>query len=131
MVADSNASDQVRTWSARKVYRVHGALIGMAGNLDQFGVFLAWAKTNFQDAPPKLTNLDALVLSPSGLLNFAGSGLPIRVHGGRQAVGTGAMAAMAVYEALGHSDPRKAVQIVCRHDANSRAPVRVYKLKGD
>ena len=128
MVCDSVASDQVRAWTTRKVFRVHGALIGLAGQLDQFGVFLAWAKTAFQDSPPKLGNIDALVLTPSGLLNFAGSGLPIKVHSGRQAIGTGAMAAMAAYEALGWQDARKAVTIACRHDANSRAPVRVYKL---
>jgi hypothetical protein len=38
------------------------------------------------------------------------------------------MAALAAYEALGFTDPKRAVQIVCRHDLNSRAPVRVYRL---
>jgi hypothetical protein len=128
MVSDSVASDQHRVWQAKKVFRVHGALIGMAGHLDQFGVFLAWARTNFTGDAPAIGHLDALVMTPSGLLNFGGSALPIKVHCGRQAVGTGAMAAMAVYEALGFDDPRRAVSIVCRHDANSRGPVRAYRL---
>lgn len=130
MVCDSAASDQHRVWKAKKVFRVHGALIGMAGHLDEFGTFLAWAKTDFQDAPPKIGHIDALVMTPSGLLHFGASALPIKVPA-RQAIGTGAMAAMAVYEALGFDDPRRAVSIVCKHDANSRGPVRVYRLGGN
>src|SRR5262249_35016547 len=123
-----NVSDSERVWKKRKVYRVHGVLVGMAGNLEEFGIFLAWCKTNFKEKPPKIPNLTALVLSPSGLLSFSGSGLPVREDSGIQAIGTGAMAAMAAYEALQFMDPRKAVQIACRHDAGSRGPVRVYRL---
>ena len=53
---------------------------------------------------------------------------PTRLASGREAIGTGGKAAMCAYEALWFTDPRRAVSIVCKHDAASRTPVRVYRL---
>src|SRR5262249_83125 len=128
MVSDAVWCDSERVGRKRKVFRVHGVLVGMAGSIEEFGIFLAWCKTSFNDKPPKFPHLNAMVLSPSGLLHFAGNGLPIKEDNGIQAIGTGAMAAMAAYEALGFTDPKAAVRIACHHDANSRGPVRVYRL---
>jgi hypothetical protein len=128
MVADSNITDAHKVWRARKVWRVNGALIGMSGNAEEFLPFLVWCRNGMQDDPPKLKTLDAMILSTDGLLCYSMSTLPIRIEAGRHAIGSGSMAALAAYEALGFTDPKRAVQIVCRHDLNSRAPVRVYRL---
>ena len=48
---------------------------------------------------------------------------------GIEAIGSGGKAAICAYEALALTDPVHAVRIVCKHDAGSRAPVRVYRLK--
>lgn len=127
MVSDTAFSDGQCVGKMRKVWRVNGALVGLAGNLDEFGPFLMWLRDGMQHPAPKLS-LSALMLSSSGLLHFAASPLPIIVQSRSEAIGSGAMAAKSTHEALGFSDPRKAVQIVCRHDQNSRSPVRVYKL---
>lgn len=128
MVADSNVTDAIKVWKQRKVWRINGALVGMAGLAEEFLPFLVWCRNGMQEDPPKMKNLEAMVLSTSGLLYYSSSTLPVRIASGRHAIGTGSMAALAAHEALGFNDPKRAVQIVCRHDAGSRSPVRVYRL---
>ena len=128
MVSDSSFSDGVCVGNMRKIWRVKGALVGMAGNLDEFEPFLAWYRGGMEGPPPRMKTLSALVLSPGRILHFANSHLPFTVQSRTEAIGSGAMAAKAAHEALAFTDPRKAVQIACRHDAGSRAPVRTYQL---
>lgn len=128
MASDSAFNDGNCVGRMRKVWRVNGSLVGLSGNLDEFGPFLGWLKAGMQERPPKLS-ISALVLSNSGLLHFAASGVPYVVQSRCEAIGSGAMAAKSAHEALGFTDPRRAVQVVCKHDQNSRSPVRVYKLK--
>jgi hypothetical protein len=127
MVSDSAWNDGECVGRMRKVWRVNGSLIGVSGHLDQFTPFLLWVRDGMQHPPPKIS-MSALMLSKDGILHFAASSTPFPVQGHYEAIGSGAMAAKSAHEALGCSDPRKAVQIVCRHDQNSRGPVRVYRL---
>lgn len=128
MVADSHTSDGERCGRMRKVWRVRRKiLIGCAGLVSEMEAFVDWYRGGMQERP-RFPSVSALVMTPGGLLQYVGSDLPIHVQGGIEAVGTGAMAAMATYEALGFRDPKKAVRIVCKHDAGSRGPVRVYHL---
>lgn len=129
MFADSNISDGERQWRARKVFRVNGDLFGFAGDVPEWTSFRDWIKGGMSTARPKSTTLQVLQLRRDGLFYFGtGDELPERISSGREAIGTGSMAAMAAYEATGWTDPRRAVQIACRHDAESRAPVRAYYL---
>lgn len=129
MVADSGASDGDRQWlGARKVWRVRGALIGFAGEYEAIETFLDWWRAGQYAPPPPFKKGHALVLTEGGLLLYAGSANPVTATGDRDAIGSGGKAAMAAYEAMGWQNPRRAVQIACRHDAGSRPPVRLYKL---
>lgn len=130
MVADSSVSDEDRVWVGKKVYRVKNALIGMAGNESDCAMFREWYRAGLEEAAPTFTVLSALILTAKGLFFYDNNyEKPIKLALGREAVGTGAKAAMCAYEALGFANPKKAVQIVCKHDALSRAPVRSYNLK--
>jgi ATP-dependent protease HslVU (ClpYQ) peptidase subunit len=129
MVSDSCVSDGDRRYPGRKVWRVHGALIGFAGDEADSFRFLDWyrrgmaGKLNFGES-------SALILSERGLESFdANYARPVPITSGRGAIGTGAKAAMCAWEALGWQDPQKAVRIVCKHDACSLGPVRVYRLR--
>lgn len=129
MVSDSNVSDLDRHWSQRKVFRIRGQLVGIAGALTQAEQFLVWMRGGCKEKPPsKLDEMTALVMSADGLLHYAGTHLPLPVPCGREAIGSGAKAAMVGYQLMKWSDPRGVVRAVCDHDANSRAPVRVYRL---
>lgn len=126
MVADSSFSDDDRVWVGRKVFRIKGALVGVAGDVEHWSRVLEWLKKGGD--PPRFGSASVLILSPSGLTVYSGSPTAERIRSGREAIGTGAKAAMCAYEAMWFSDPRRAVQIVCKHDAGSRTPVRVYRL---
>lgn len=129
MVADSSISDGDRVWVGRKVYRHRGAIIGFSGDVDESIEFMRWWRGGCKTKLPRFSHSDALVLSESGLLHFACSCTGIPVRSGIEAIGSGAKAAICAYEALAFTDPVTAVKLVCKHDAGSRAPVRVYRLK--
>lgn len=129
MVSDSSAGDDDRVWRCKKVFRHAESLIGFSGYTYDFEPFLAWWRGGMAGKRPKCS-LSVLILNQYGLFSLdEHSAMPECVPSGREAIGTGGKAAMCAYEALGWSDPRRAVSIVCRHDAASRGPVRVYRLK--
>jgi ATP-dependent protease HslVU (ClpYQ) peptidase subunit len=128
MVADSSISDGDRVWIGRKVWRIKGALIGFAGDCNEAELFLTWWRSGCADKPPKFTQSQALILSASGLSVFNVSTVAENVRKGVEAIGSGAKAAICVYEAIGYADPAAAVRLVCKHDAGSRPPVRTYRL---
>lgn len=130
MVSDSHTTDGDRAWSERKVRRVRGALIGLAGLWADFEPVLDWYRGGMAE-PMQIDNVETavLVLKGDGLFLLDASSTRLqRVSGGREAVGTGGKAAIAAYEAMYFTDPRRAVQIACRHDPGSRPPVRLYRL---
>jgi ATP-dependent protease HslVU (ClpYQ) peptidase subunit len=131
MVSDSNISDGTRVWTGKKVHRIHGSLIGCAGSLPQIEAFLAWfrAGADISACDFALDESYFLILNKDGLFEVEQvTGLMRHVKSGREAIGSGAVFAIAAYEALNWMDPRRAVAIACKHDTNSRAPVRQYHL---
>jgi hypothetical protein len=109
------------------VFRYKGALYGFSGDTDEAVQFMAWIKGG---KLPHFSHSDCLVLSDAGLVHYNHGTVAQSVARGIEAIGTGAKAAMCAYEALQFTDPVRAVKIVCKHDSGSRAPVRVYRLKG-
>ena len=127
MVSDSNFTDDDRVWLGRKVFRVKGNLVGVAGSVKEWSRVLDWMRKGGKE--PAFGNCSLLVLSDKGLHLYT-SPKPEKIESGIDAIGTGAKATMCAYEALGFVNPRRAVSIVCKHDAGSRSPVRVYRLRG-
>jgi ATP-dependent protease HslVU (ClpYQ) peptidase subunit len=132
MVSDSCVTGGDRVWNGVKVFRVRGHLLGFAGDIAPRTRFLEWWKAGAMEKDaPTFKGGQALILTPGGKLVFyEGDDLPVDIPGGREAIGTGGKVAIAAYDALGWTDPKKAVAVACRHDSASRLPVRVYKLKG-
>jgi hypothetical protein len=130
MVADSSITDGDRIWFGQKVYRHKGFLLGFAGDVDESIQFLSWWKIGKKGKTPKFSNSEALVMGAGTLVYYSKSLIPMPISRGIEAIGTGGKAAICTYEALGWVNPVKAVRLVCKHDAGSRAPVRTYKLKG-
>lgn len=125
MVADSSVTDDDRVWVGRKVYRHKGAIYGFSGMVLEADAFLKWVKGG---PKPAFSNSSCLMMSQGGLWVFNGTTKSEKVQRGIEAIGTGAKAAICAYEALAWTDPVMAVRIVCKHDADSRAPVRTYRL---
>lgn len=127
IISDSNASDDDRQWSERKVFRHKGALYGFAGHVSERVEFMEWIKG--EGNAPDFSHSSCLMLSDGGLFLYTNNTMPQRVARGVEAIGTGAKAAMCAYEAMEFTDPVRAVRIVCKHDSGSRTPVRAYRLK--
>lgn len=128
MLSDSNISDGDRIWTGRKVWRHRGSLLGFAGDCLEAEQFMAWWRAGCAGKPPHFKNSEAMVLNASGLTVFLESCTGSHIQSGIEAIGTGAKAAMCAFEALNFTNPKRAVALACKHDAGSRAPVRVYKL---
>jgi hypothetical protein len=128
MVADTNFSDGESRGQMRKVWRINGQLVGLAGNLEEMPPFILWMKDGMEMPGPKIPNLYALVMGKHGLLLYNGSTAPVVVQSKHEAIGTGGVAAKAAFEAMDFTNPRRAVLIACNHDNGSRPPVRVYRL---
>lgn len=130
MVADSNMTDGDRIWKVKKIHRIRGALVGLAGIMSEGQAFLRWFAADDGKAPEfEFGGSTALVLDGGGLFLFDENTLGLtKVPGGIESAGSGAVAAIAAYEALGFQDPVRAVRIACKHDQGSRPPVRSYKL---
>lgn len=128
MVSDSSTSDGDRVWIGPKVKRYGNRLFGMAGEVDGALTIIKWIRSGSDGKVPKVS-AQVLVLSDEGLYLYSPTQAPEKIRTGVEAIGTGAKAAMAVFEALGGVDPQRAVRIVCNHDAGSRPPVRTYRLR--
>ncbi len=132
MVSDSNLVAGDRKWSGPKVIRIRGDLVGYAGASQTYMKAIACLRRREEltaDIWGADEDTDLLVLTPRGLFHYAGGPTAERVTSGRESIGTGGPAAMAAYEALGWQDPRRAVGLACKYDANSARPVRVYRLR--
>ena len=128
MLSDSSISDGDRVWVGRKVIRYKGSLFGFAGDCDEAVQFMDWWKAGQTGKLPHFRNSCCLILSPSGLTHFDHGLTAQKIPSGVETIGTGAKAAIAAFEALEYTNPRRAVALACKHDAGSRAPVRVYSL---
>jgi hypothetical protein len=130
MAADTGAQAGDRQWmGTRKVWHVRGELVGLAGLCEQTEAFLTWYRNGATGDGPKFSDSAALVMDEYGMRLYSGSLKPISILSKRDAIGTGAQAALAAYEAMGWNDPRKAVRIACNYDSGSRPPIRLYALK--
>lgn len=129
IVSDSSISDDDRVWTGKKVFRHQGALFAFAGQVSEHVAFMVWLKQGQQGKPPTFSHSCALMMNENGLFMYDDSHVLLPVRTGIEAIGTGDKAAMCAYEALGWSDPVKAVRIVCKHDNASRPPVKTYRIK--
>lgn len=131
MVSESNQVSGDRATSVRKVLRIRGALVASAGTVRYCNIVENWLREHEVTdlRPPKVdTDTSVLVLNSQGLWLYDESTPVMQRLKKCEAVGSGAIAALAAYEGLGYRDPVRAVRIACRHDPGSRPPVRLYHL---
>jgi ATP-dependent protease HslVU (ClpYQ) peptidase subunit len=124
MASDSQWSDGTSCGPCRKVFRVRGELIGMAGELKDCQPWLQ-AYRRGKDLSQLTTSVNALRLGPAGLhaWDSADGWLPV---GHQYAIGSGGVAARAAMATK--ATVAVAVRIACTIDANSGGRVRTYRL---
>ena len=115
--------------SMRKIWRVHGCLIGCSGAVCDINSFIQWVKSGAdEDEFPKMKSLSALVVKPGGkILCYEESGkLPIEVKGTYCAIGSGTSVALgALFQG---ATAAQAVRAARAHDQCTAGRVVSVKL---
>lgn len=107
---------------SRKIWRVRGELIGLAGDLDLCAVWL----DAYRKGKPLKANVAAIRLGSKGIDCWDLVNGWIHAHQYQFAIGTGGKAARAAMAA--GASCAAAVKIVVSIDATSGGPVRSYRL---
>lgn len=131
MCADNGWDDGTSVGRVRKVYRVRGELVGLAGTVQTMTEWLeAWRRDPLGVVAGSMKRLDevyVLLLSHGGLQTWdaANGFLPAAE---RWAIGSGHHAARGALEAHPSITCHRAVVVACGIDSGSRLPVRTYRL---
>ncbi len=131
MCSDSHWSDGSVKGPCRKVWRIKGALVGFAGDMDAIAIAKAWMQSGAKE--DKLGVRDRVKMQCEAILL---RGTSVRVWTpldgftevpGRWAIGSGAQAARAALDA--GATASKAVAIARNIDAGTSGRTRVYRMR--
>ncbi|MFN7817808.1 MAG: hypothetical protein ACK5OQ_16385 [Burkholderiales bacterium] len=129
MLSDSRTTDEDAgvKWPTRKIERIGASLFGAAGDCVDIDAFFIWLQTP-KRRRPKIADsaFSAIELNERGIWLWDYRLKPFAAGIERHAIGSGAMAALAVLE-LG-ADARTAIEIACRIDPNSEGPIQSESL---
>lgn len=127
MVSDSQWSDGQRCGGARKVHRIGGALIGLAGDFATIQLWLQRMRDGtLERGDGDLHEVDALRLCDSGLTHWNSTDGWTPITEKRWAIGSGSDYAIGAL--MAGATPLKAVRIAITHDAGSGGQARTYRL---
>lgn len=131
MCSDSHWTDGTVKGPCRKVWRIKGALVGFAGDVDAIALAKAWMQAGAVEG--KLPMKERLRMRCEAVL-LQGSAVRVwtPLDGftpvpGRWAIGSGAQAARAALEA--GASASKAVAIARNIDAQTSGRTRVYRMR--
>lgn len=112
----------------RKVFKVHGTLLGIAGTYDDCMQFVEWFKGGGH-GKVKLDDVSAIMLRPNGhMLYFDGSSHPYRIRDKFTAIGSGSSAALGAMH-MGAS-PKQAVAVASKVDSYTGGKITTRTIKG-
>ncbi|MCK5013229.1 MAG: hypothetical protein KAS66_05375 [Candidatus Omnitrophica bacterium] len=116
--------DQINT---KKIFRVRGKIVGIAGALAEALIFVDWLKSETKDTKPDLSDsFEAIVVGPNGV-DWYGDRLVAVSVGIPAAIGSGGDYAMGAM--MAGATPKKAVEIAKKLDPGSGGPVKELILK--
>lgn len=130
MAADSSAwVGEVYAHKTRKLWRVGGGLVGMAGSLIAMEAFVRWIADGAHEDDYPLGDYDAIVVDPRGRVSlYEGAGPdPVVSRDPYIAIGSGMMVALGALHA--GADARAAVRAAIRHTGTSKPPVKYLQLR--
>lgn len=131
IACDSRFSDDWGSLTVPSKLSVVGhTILGMAGDASAMAKFWHWLRAGGKRRRPRFTRaeeIEALLLTPGGLVYYDSSCEPIPLAQPFAAIGSGGYAALgAMYAGRG---PLGAVRIACKIDKHSAPPVRVLRLR--
>ena len=128
MAGDTQLTDEGGPLShGRKVYKVGGVCVGIAGTYADCQRFLRWYRGKRDKPLKKLGDVSAIMLTPEGrIFCFDGDSHPYLITDPFMAIGSGAQAAMAAMH-MG-ATPRRAVQIASKVDSYTGGSITTRTL---
>lgn len=126
MVADMQSDDAGTKCPAHKIFRVKGAIIGIAGEYGQGLLFRDWYKDRRKKKPELTEDFSALVLTRQGIEKWENTLVSQPIDLPFYAIGTGGHLALAAMEC--GRDPKQAVKIACKYDTHSGLPLESEEL---
>jgi len=127
MAGDSLVDDGGTAGECKKIYKVKGDIIGVAGGLGAGLAFIEWYKHR-SDSPPNLADTSILILKKNGTIELWDEAeFPMKFTNKFYAIGSGADAALGAMHS--GKTPTEAVKIACKIDINTGMPVKTLCLK--
>lgn len=127
MCSDSHWIMADESGSLRKVWRIRGALYGLAGDLSAIVPWIEWERGKGEQPTLDLSTITVLRLDESGLSTWTEADGWLPVGHPKHAIGSGGKAARAAMY-VGASC-QQAVRAAIEVDAGSGGAVRTYKLR--
>lgn len=118
MASDSMCADNQSFCSVAKIFRIRGALVGVAGTFAPCAAFINWLRSKDEDQePPDMEGVYALLLNHEGIWMYDAHPTPFEVKDGFAAIGSGCQAALAAMHC--GASPQMAVKVAAKVDANT------------
>jgi len=125
MASDSQLSGDYRA-SAKKVWKVDGNIVGIAGQYAPCVQFVRWLKGELEEEPD-MDNVDAMVVTKDGrILHYNGTIDPFEVDDEFSAIGSGAQAALAAMH-LG-AGLERAIEVASLVDVGTGGKVQLHTI---
>jgi len=125
IASDSQLTGEFRA-SAKKIWKVKGGYVGVAGSYGACVRFVKYLKGDLEDEPD-MEEVDAMMLTNDGrILHFNQSLEPFEVNDEFSAIGSGAMAALAAMHMGATVD--RAIEVASLVDVGSGGPVQHYRI---
>ena len=126
MACDSQLTGDYRA-SAKKIWKVNGGIVGIAGSYAACVQFVKWLKGELEELPD-MEEVDAMVVTKSGkILHYNQSSEPFEIEDDFSAIGSGGAAAMAAMH-MG-ADVKRAIEIAILVDPGSGGKVQHHTTK--
>ena len=130
MAGDRRVTEECSFYSAKKVFVIGEAIVGVAGVATSTNKWLSWYRSGCPTDGPSFTEdegMQALVLKKDGLFYYTQGCDPDQILEGTYAIGTGAPSAIALMRAC-KWHPRRAVLGANKVDGHTGAEVDVIEL---
>lgn len=131
MAADSQGTTGNIRSRVEKMWRIGDqAILGVAGTLADCMVFRQWAIDSLledcEDAPPKMDEVEAIVLTRKGVYHYSASPIPTKIGDKFYAIGSGAELALGAMQ-MG-ADARQAVRVASKWDVHTGGRISTLSL---
>jgi hypothetical protein len=125
ILSDSICTTDDTNFPTAKVFRIKGALVGVAGDNTQIEKFMHWYRGSHRKHLEVGDEFAAVVVNRKGIFDYRGS-LPDKVTRGVHGVGCGWGYAYAAI--LAGKSPREAIEIACQVTHLCGLPVQEFIL---